>query len=393
MPTRNFDSSIIAKRLQNQVYARNLYINNTNGRQIINNPQNSNGNASKFNLYIPGAQTEYYRGLIGAGETISIGGIVNIPPFPQSSNIITSDVYSWKNINNTTGYTSAVSSSNLDTILLSSGFNTDLLSTNNKGANWTTISTGINNFIYGFTGSADTTKLAIARGSGYIYTSSNSGLSWIERTTSGIRNWQDITSSADGNKLIAVGTNLRIYISNNSGSTWTEQLNSVQTNYSEVACSSNGNIIVACVGSKSLFNQSGYIYKSSDGGINWTALTAAGVRNWGSIDISNDGNIIIAGTNGNNVYISLDGGNTWTAQTSLGLANWITVSVSLDGTKFGAGKEFFGETLFLSFNQGLSWNGQSIVPDSSIDAIKFSQDGLSVLVQSLTGGCWLYSID
>jgi hypothetical protein len=82
MSNRNFDSRVIIQRLQNQVNARNLYLNNTNGRRIINNPQNSDGNASRFNLYIPGAQTEYFRGLIGSGETVSIGGIVNIPPFP-----------------------------------------------------------------------------------------------------------------------------------------------------------------------------------------------------------------------------------------------------------------------------------------------------------------------
>jgi hypothetical protein len=82
MSNRNFDNRVIIQRLQNQVYSRNLYINNTSGNKIINNSQNSDGNASRFNSYIPGAQTEYSRGLIGAGETVSIGGIVNIPPFP-----------------------------------------------------------------------------------------------------------------------------------------------------------------------------------------------------------------------------------------------------------------------------------------------------------------------
>lgn len=84
MSNRNFDNSVIIKRLQNQVYARNLYLNNTNGKTVINNPQNSNGDSSQFTSYIPGAQTEYFRGLIGEGETISVGGIVNIPPFPTT---------------------------------------------------------------------------------------------------------------------------------------------------------------------------------------------------------------------------------------------------------------------------------------------------------------------
>lgn len=88
MSNRNFDNRVIIQRLQNQVYSRNLYLNNTTGQGIINNPQNSDGNSSRFTTYIPGAQTEYFRGLVGAGETISIGGIVNIPPFPLPTDII-----------------------------------------------------------------------------------------------------------------------------------------------------------------------------------------------------------------------------------------------------------------------------------------------------------------
>jgi len=79
MSNRNFDSRVIIQRLQNQVYSRNLYSNNATGQSLINNPQNSDGNASRFNSYVPGAQTEYFRGLVGAGETISPGGIINIP--------------------------------------------------------------------------------------------------------------------------------------------------------------------------------------------------------------------------------------------------------------------------------------------------------------------------
>ena len=70
------------QRLKEQTYARNLYLNNTNGKQIVNNPQTSNGDSSNFNTYREGAQTTYSRGLIGAGETVSVGGIFGIPPVP-----------------------------------------------------------------------------------------------------------------------------------------------------------------------------------------------------------------------------------------------------------------------------------------------------------------------
>jgi len=82
MSNRNFDSRTIIQRLQNQVYARNLYANNTTGQLMINNPQTTDGNSSRYASYHSGAQTEYARGLLGNGETISVGGIIGIPPFP-----------------------------------------------------------------------------------------------------------------------------------------------------------------------------------------------------------------------------------------------------------------------------------------------------------------------
>lgn len=80
MSNRNFDSRVIIQRLQNRVYSRNLYNNNTAGLAIINNPQTTDGNSSRYVAYHSGAQTEYFRSLEGT-TTISQGGIANIPPY------------------------------------------------------------------------------------------------------------------------------------------------------------------------------------------------------------------------------------------------------------------------------------------------------------------------
>lgn len=85
MSNRNFDHRTIILRLQHQTYARNLYQTNVNGKKIIGNPQNSNANSSVFNTFVPGVQTDYFRGLIGAGETISLGGTFGISPIPSST--------------------------------------------------------------------------------------------------------------------------------------------------------------------------------------------------------------------------------------------------------------------------------------------------------------------
>jgi len=82
MSNRNFDNRVIIQRLQNKNYARNLYTNNVNGGRLINNPQNTDGNSSRQNTYTPGVQTEYFRGLLGGGETVSLGGTFGISPFP-----------------------------------------------------------------------------------------------------------------------------------------------------------------------------------------------------------------------------------------------------------------------------------------------------------------------
>jgi hypothetical protein len=79
MSNRNFDSRVIIQRLQQQNYARNLYKNNVNGQGLINNPQNSDGTSSRLNTFVSGAQTDYFRGLLGGGETVSVGGTFGIP--------------------------------------------------------------------------------------------------------------------------------------------------------------------------------------------------------------------------------------------------------------------------------------------------------------------------
>ena len=79
MSNRNFDNRVIIQRLQNQNYARNLFTNNANGKQLINNPQNTDGTASNQNTFTSGAQTMYFRGLLGGGETINIGGTFGLP--------------------------------------------------------------------------------------------------------------------------------------------------------------------------------------------------------------------------------------------------------------------------------------------------------------------------
>jgi len=91
MANRNFDSSAIIQRLQNRIYSRNLYNNNTTGQRVINNPQTTDGNSSRYVLFHSGAQTEYFRTLEGT-TMVSEGGIANIPPYPSVPSTTTGTV-------------------------------------------------------------------------------------------------------------------------------------------------------------------------------------------------------------------------------------------------------------------------------------------------------------
>jgi hypothetical protein len=80
MSNRNFDSRVIIQKLQHQNYARNVYQSNLNGQTLITNPQNSDGTSSRLATFVSGAQTDYFRGLMGAGESISVGGTFGVVP-------------------------------------------------------------------------------------------------------------------------------------------------------------------------------------------------------------------------------------------------------------------------------------------------------------------------
>jgi hypothetical protein len=78
MSNRIFDDSALLKRRRNQTHAYNMYLNTIQNKPIIYNPQNSNGDASMFNIYTSGAQTQYFEGLLGGREMVSLGGIAPI---------------------------------------------------------------------------------------------------------------------------------------------------------------------------------------------------------------------------------------------------------------------------------------------------------------------------
>lgn len=85
---RTFDYAFFYKRRQDLVNSRNQYLNNVNGQRIIYNTQLSDWNASRQATFAEGATTMVFRGTYGNGEIISPGGIINIPPYPQEPEVV-----------------------------------------------------------------------------------------------------------------------------------------------------------------------------------------------------------------------------------------------------------------------------------------------------------------
>jgi hypothetical protein len=76
MPNRNFDASVVARRLNDKVNAQNTYSNQYYGKRMINNPQVNNNSSSVVSSYHAGAQTTYSETLMHR-EIVDIGGIAN----------------------------------------------------------------------------------------------------------------------------------------------------------------------------------------------------------------------------------------------------------------------------------------------------------------------------
>jgi hypothetical protein len=143
--------------------------------------------------------------------------------------------------------------------------------------------------------SLDGTKLVMAQGGGYTYTSTDSGANWTQRGAAA--QWISVASSADGTKLVAaVGGSPtytgNIYTSNDSGVTWTSR--ATQQNWASVASSSDGSRLIAAAAG-------GYLYTSSDSGVTWKQRSTQ--QTWSSVASSADGGMLFA-TGGGGLYLS-----------------------------------------------------------------------------------------
>jgi hypothetical protein len=290
-----------------------------------------------------------------------------------------------------------------------------LISTN-KGESWNAINDGLMNLRISSLAKCGTTIIA-GTGAGVALLSSVSEAGWVMASDSGHPETSRITSlAAQGNSLFAGTWDSGIYVSSNSGASWSA------ANYGLAFMSRDTSIslgyipaFAACGNCLFAGTYDNGVFASYDNGATWATvnngLTSlhvssfavrgntifAGTRSGGVCLSTNNGKNWIAASSGisyasvhalvangksvfagtfNNVYLSTDNGENW-GDPILGGA----LTLAVNGNDILAGTP--GNGLFLSTNDGASWN--EIGSGISVSYEKYQFDGSYVSALALSG--------
>ncbi|MBU2491897.1 MAG: choice-of-anchor A family protein [Bacteroidetes bacterium] len=208
------------------------------------------------------------------------------------------------------------------------------------GANWIQINTGMNvGFIWAIQRNS-TGDIFVATEQG-VFISTDNGGNW---NLSGINGIDVRALAIDNNDHIYAGTwGLGIYKSSDNGATWSAAgLENYAVN--SIVVDSNNDVYAATFG----FG----IFKSDNAGSTWSPLNNGYAHIWALGITSQD--VIYAGTYGDGVYSSSDFGDTW-QKAANGLPVQYVYSITVD-----AGDNVYisswANGVYSTSNNGLSWN-------------------------------------
>jgi len=236
---------------------------------------------------------------------------------------------------------------------------------------------------------------------GSLFYSTDGGITFSTSSTAGSHRWGPVAVSSNG-QIIAAGSGNccgsgddDLYISTNGGTNWNPQvlggLINGQPNYDagamvELAMSGNGQEIL--VQDDSGVTYSNKLYFTSNGGASWSQLTNLGSWNW-NFSISSDGGTI-AVANANTVYISVNNGSTWESQSlSTDSSDTINVAAANNGIVYatvastGLLEKYTNGTwaslpVFSTIGP-LIWNAGK---DPAFPIIAVSADGSHIIIQT-----------
>jgi len=286
----------------------------------------------------------------------------------------------WSQVNN--GLTSlGISSFIVDGANIFTGTGDGVFLSTDTGSNWTQLNSGLTNTNIRSLAISGSSIFAGTDGDG-IFLSTNSGSNWTQ-VNNGLTNWTVYSLFTIGSNIYA-GTKDGVFLSNNNGSSWIQnnygilasQVNSLTVSGSNIFAGVQGGAYlstndgsswipinnglpytVRCMAVKdsSIFagTDSG-VFKSTNNGNNWTQVNN-GLTNISVYELAISGNNIFAGTDGGGVFLSSDTGSNWT-QLNSGPNNTNIRSLAISGSSIFSGTDYGGGGLFVSNNNGNSWN-------------------------------------
>ena len=219
---------------------------------------------------------------------------------------------------------------------------------------------------------------------GRLYTSDDSGANWTERQPAGAINkaWRGVASDSDGSHLIASADGIGIYTSTDYGETWTTKDPSgggeVEA-WGKVASDSDGSNLM-------VIDRENAVYVSIDYGLNWTIRSPKENECWSGATSDSDGSNLMTSISVGlgKLYISNNQGASWN-EFSYRNGNWSGMASDSDGSHLIAGQlnqyiydglDQFGEPtwhsedggrLFTSSDSGATWTERQ--PAGNIDKI------------------------
>ncbi|MCL2037654.1 hypothetical protein FWG95_01460 [Candidatus Saccharibacteria bacterium] len=253
--------------------------------------------------------------------------------------------------------------------------------------------------------SADGQTMILTVQANYVYTSTNGGATWTQRTPAGAgatRTWRVAAISPDGATMAVAAGNDYVYTSTNGGVSWTPRDPAGATrDWYGLAMSADGTKMWAGAAG-------GLVYFSINGGANWTANSPrpsnGGIASWGRIAMSADGSRVITGSRDNSfegwVYTTTNAGTaspaTWTQRdpTGTGFKSWFGVASSTDGTRLMAGMDGGLGPVYTSVDGGVSWTGQSSLPNGYWRGLAMSSNGEKMVAANFgqaTSGDFVYT--
>lgn len=258
---------------------------------------------------------------------------------------------------------------------LFAGTSIGIFLSNDNGANWTPLNSGLTNTsIYALYMNGDH-FFAGSYGSG-VFLSTDYGTSWMPvnagMTTALVRALTFI-----GTDLLAGTYNVGIHRSPDYGVSWIAVNAGMPVIYQTYALAVKGNYVFAGTYGNGVYRA------TMDSVIHWTAFNNGLTLRYNQAFAVRD-SLLFVGTNGHGVFLSTDDGANW-SPANVGMTTRYVFALTFAGTNLFAGTGGYG--VFLSTNNGTTWTtvNEGLPSNTTVNALAISA---TYLFAGTSNGVW-----